>query len=211
MIDDLSNNRAYYPNKMGRFFLAALQDTLVQDGYNDLLEWADLAHYAESMPVDNWTRAFDFETIAKLNQGLSELFGPRGARSLALRTGRGFFRSGLEEIGALAGVIDLARGSLPLQTKLKNGLTAVARMFSQTSDQTTWLVAQELQFFYHVDPCPVCWQRTAESPICFITVGFLQEALCMLSDGQDHRVQQTTCKAMGEDSCIFRIDREPIK
>jgi predicted hydrocarbon binding protein len=211
MSDGIPSNKKYYPNKMGRFFLAALQETLIQDGYTELLEWAGLAHYAESLPADNWTREFDFSHIATLNQGLFELFGPRGGRRLALSTGSGFFRCALEEIGVLAGVTDLARRSLPLQTKLKDGLTAAARTFSQTSDQTTWLVEQELQFFYHVDPCPICWQRTSERPICFITVGLLQEALGWLSDGQDFRVQQIACKAMGEESCIFRIDRDPVK
>ena len=211
MSDGIPSNKKYYPNKMGRFFLAALQETLIQDGYTELLEWAGLAHYAESLPADNWTREFDFSYIARLNQGLSELFGPRGGRRLALSTGSSFFLCALGEIGTLAGVTDLARRSLPLQIKLKDGLTAVARTFSQTSDQTTWLVEQERQFFYHVDPCPVCWQRISERPICFITVGFLQEALGWLSDGQDFRVQQIACMAMGEENCVFRIDREPIK
>lgn len=211
MSDDKPSNKKYYPNKMGRFFLAALQETLIQDGYTELLEWAGLEHYAESLPADNWTREFDFSHIATLNQGLFELFGPRGGRRLAQSTGSSFFRCGLGEIGALAGITDLARRSLPLQIKLRDGLTAAARMFSQTSDQTTWLVEQELQFFYHVDPCPVCWQQTSERPICFKTVGLLQAVLGWLSDGQDFRVQQTSCRAMGEDGCVFRIDREPVK
>ena len=211
MSDGLSSKKKYYPNKMGRFFLAALRETLVPDGYMNLLEWAGLTQYAESLPADSWTRAFDFATIARLNKGLYELFGPRGGRRLALRTGSSFYRLGLEEIGGLAGVTDLAQRSLPLQVKLKDGLTAVARTFSQTSDQNTWLVEQELQLFYHVDPCPVCWQQKSESPICYITTGFLQETLHWLSDGQDFRVQQTACRATGEAECVFRIDRDPVK
>jgi predicted hydrocarbon binding protein len=211
MGDGIPSNKKYYPNKTGRYFLAALQETLIHDNHKELLEWAGLAHYADSLPADNWTREFDFLHIARLNQGLSELFGPRGGRRLALGTGRNFFLCALGEIGTLAGVTDLADRSLPLQVKLKDGLTAVARTFSQTSDQTTWLVEQELQFFYHVDPCPVCWQRRSERPICFITVGFLQEAVSWLSRGLDFRVQQTACKAMGEENCVFRIDSEPIK
>lgn len=211
MSDDIPSNRKYYPNKIGRFFLEALRDTVNKDGTVNLLEWADMAHYAESLPADNWAREFDFATVARLNQGLFELFGPRGGRRLALQTGSSFFRCGLGEIGTLAGITELAKRSLPLQIKLRDGLTAVAHTFSQTSDQTTWLVEQDTQFFYQVDYCPVCWQRTAERPICFITVGFLQEALRWLSEGQEFRVQQTACRAMGEDSCIFCIDRDPVK
>lgn len=211
MNDTPTTEIKYYPNKMGRYFLAALQETVVQDGYMSLLEWANLADYGESPPADNWTRAFDFAHIARLNQGLYELFGPRGGRRLALLTGSSFFRRGLVEIGSLAGITDLAHTSLPLQIKLRDGLTAVARTFSQSSDQITCLVEQELQFLYHVDACPVCWQRTSEEPLCFITVGFLREALHWLGNGKEFRVRQSSCIAMGEASCVFRIDREPIK
>ncbi len=211
MRDAPSSSSKYYPNKMGRFFLAALRETLIQDGYVNLLDWADLPQYAESLPADNWTRAFDFTTMAKLNQGLLELFGPRGGRRLALKTGSRFFRLGLVEIGGLAGVTDLARRALPLQTKLREGLVSVARLFSQTSDQTTWVVEEAMQFSYHVDPCPVCWEQTSASPICFITTGFLEEALLWLSAGQEFRVQQTACRAMGEAACVFRIDCDPVK
>jgi predicted hydrocarbon binding protein len=208
--DKLKSNK-FYPNKFGRFFLAALRETVVEDGYINLLEWAGAAQYADKLPVDNWSREFDFTTIAKLNQGLYELFGPRGGRRLALRAGGGFFRNGLAEIGDLAGVTDLAGRSLSLQLKLHEGLTAVARTFSQMSDQTTWLAEQDLQFLFHASPCPVCWRQTSDRPICFMTIGYLQEALGWLSGGQDFRVQQTACMAMGADSCVFRIDQEPIK
>jgi len=211
MSEVIPNSNKYYPNKFGRFFLASLQETVIEDGYIKLLERAGVAQYAKRLPEDNWAREFDFAIIARLNQGLYELFGPRGGRRLALRTGSGFFRAGLGEVGDLAGITDLAHRSLPLQMKLQQGLTAVARTFSQTSDQTTWLEVQEMRLLYFVDPCPVCWQQSAASPICTITTGFLQELLSWLSDGQNFRVQQTACKAMGGENCLFRIDRGAIK
>ncbi len=211
MPDAIISSSKYYPNKMGRYFLAAVREMLGQVGYNDLLESAGLSQYADSRPADNWTRSFDFTSIAKLNQGLFELYGPRGGRRLALQIGGKFFRQGLPEIGGLAGVTDLAHRSLPLQMKLRDGLAAVARMFSQTSDQVTWLVEQPAQFLYYVDPCPICWEQISANPHCFITTGFLQETLLWLSGGQAFRVQQTACRGMGNAECVFRIDRDPVK
>lgn len=201
----------YCSNKMGRVLLKVLQEIMLRDDYSTLLNSAGLAQYNQALPEDNWAKAFDFVFVAKLNQGLSEMYGPRGGRRLGLLAGRSFLTRGLTEFGPLAGINDLARRTAPLQIKLRDGLTVAARLFSQISDQNAWLEEQEMQFNYHVEQCPVCWGRTADKPICFFTVGFLQEVSYRLSDGRDFRVQQTSCTAMGESSCVFRIDREPIK
>jgi hypothetical protein len=201
----------YCSNKMGRVLLKVLQEIMLRDDYSTLLNSAGLAQYNQALPEDNWTKSFDFVFFAKLNQGLSEMYGPRGGRRLGLLAGRSFLTHGLNEFGPLAGINDLARRTAPLQIKLRDGLALVARLFSQIGDQNAWLEEQEMQFNYHVEQCPVCWGRTADKPICFFTVGFLQEVSYRLSDGCDFRVQETSCTAMGESSCVFRIDREPIK
>ena len=202
---------SYCSNKMGRVLLLVLRESLLRDDYAAILNFAGLSQYEKGLPEDNWAKGFDFVLVAKLNQGLSELYGPRGGRRLAIQVGRGFLTRGLREFGALAGIDDLARRKTPAQIKLRDGLMVVARLFSQISDQKAWLEEQDMQFNYHVEQCPVCWGRTADKPICFFTVGFLQEVLYLLSDGYDFRVQQTSCTAMGDSSCVFRIDREPIK
>ena len=205
-----SSNR-YYPNKMGRALLIVLRETLLRDDYSALLSFAGLSQYEQSLPEDNWVNAFDFVYIARLNQGLSEIYGPRGGRRLGIQAGRSFLTYGLSEFGTLAGISDLAKRSHPLRTKMRDGLSAVARLFTQSSDQSTWLEEYDMYFDYHVEQCPICWERTADKPICFFTVGLLQEVLYRVSDGRDFRVRQLTCRAMGDNSCVYRIDKEPIK
>jgi predicted hydrocarbon binding protein len=204
-------SNTYCSNKMGRVLLKVLREIMLRDDYSALLNFAGLSRYSQALPEDNWVKEFDFVFVAKLNQGLSEMYGPRGGRRLGLQAGRSFLTHGLNEFGSLAGIDDQVRRTVPLQTKLRDGLSVVARLFSQMSDQKIWLEEQDMQFNYHVEQCPVCWGRTADKPICFFTIGFLQEILCRLSDGRDFRVQQTSCTAMGDSSCVFRIDREPIK
>ena len=48
---------------------------------------------------------------------------------LALRAGRATFSDVLKDYGALAGVSDLAFKVLPLQTKIRIGLPAAAKIF----------------------------------------------------------------------------------
>lgn len=200
-----------YPNKLGRLYLTALEETLRHSGYVALLNWSNLANLAENPPPDNWVKEFEYARLSRLDQGLSELYGPRGGRQLATRAGQRFFERGLKELGLLAGVSDLALRAFPVQTKLKLGLTAVARLFAQSSDQRTWLEEQALHFTYHVQDCPICWGREAREPICHFTTGMLQEAAHWFSSGQNFRVRQVSCQAVGQEACVFQIDREALK
>jgi predicted hydrocarbon binding protein len=199
-----------YPNKLGRLYLTSLEEALRHSGYVALLNWVDLADLAGNPPPDNWAKEFDYARLARLDNGLTELYGPRGGQ-LATRAGQRFFERGLKELGLLVGVSDLALRAFPVQTKLKLGLTAVARLFTQSSDQNTWLEEQTLYFTYHVQDCPLCWQREAREPICHFMTGMLQEAARWFSSGQNFRVRQISCQAMGQEACVFQIDRGALK
>lgn len=211
MVEENYIDTPFYPNKMGRVFLLTLRDVLLLDGYTDLLKRTGLSHFAQARPADNWAKEFDFNYVSILNQGIEELYGPRGGRRLALLAGQKFFEFGWGEFGTLAGLSDVALKARSLQVKLKTGLVSIARLITQVSDQTTWVEEQARYFEYHVGVCPVCWNRVVDEPVCFHTIGFLQGALFWFSSGLDFRIRQTSCIAMGEEQCIFRIDMEPIK
>lgn len=201
----------YYPNKMGRILLVAMEEVMGRNGLNALLNLTSMRQFIDTLPPDNLEREFDFANISNLNKGLDEIYGPRGGRGLALRGGRAIFSRGLKQFGALAGVGDLAFKVLPLQTKLKIGVPAVARVFSQFSDQTSRVQEFDDHFIYYIDRCSMCWGRQADRPTCFIAVGILQETLRWVSGGLEFRVDEIECTSMGAKSCVFKIDKEPIK
>lgn len=201
----------YYPNKMGRILLASMEEVMGRNGLNALLNLANMPQFIQEPPADNLEKQFDFANIANLTQSLDEIYGPRGGRGLALRGGRAIFSRGLKQFGALAGVGDLAFKILPLQAKLKIGVPAVARIFSQFSDQTSRVEEFDDHFLYYIDRCSMCWGRKADRPICYIAVGILQESLRWVSGGLEFRIEEIECIAMGARSCVFRIDKEPIK
>lgn len=201
----------YYPNKMGRIYLGALAEAVGDNGLNVLLNKTDLAQYIAKQPPDNWEREFDFAFIANLNQELVVMYGPRGGRRLAVRSGRYFFDRGVKQLGMIAGLGDIAMRALPLHTKLKMGLAALARIFSQFSDQHCHIEESGSQYLFFVDVCPICWQQTAVQPMCHFTTGVLQAALDWFSGGLNFRIEQVQCKAVGDEACAFKIDKEPIK
>jgi predicted hydrocarbon binding protein len=201
----------FYPNKMGRILLVSMEEVMGRNGLNALLNLTGMRELIHEPPPDNLEKAFEFSNISNLNKGLEEIYGPRGGRGLALRGGRAIFSRGLKQFGRLAGVGDLAFKVLPLSTKLRIGVPAVARIFTQFSDQTSRVEDRGDHFMYYIERCSMCWGRDSDRPICYIAVGILQEALRWVSGGLEFRIDELECIAMGADACVFKIDKEPIK
>jgi predicted hydrocarbon binding protein len=211
-MDPIPESGYYYPNKIARIILEALEDVMGKNGLNAILNLAHLSHLIDNMPPDNLDKAFDFAYVSAINLALEEMYGPRGGRGLALRAGRAAFAEGLRNFGALAGVGDLAFKVLPLKAKLRIGLPAMAKIFSQVSDQITTVEEKENEYIYTIHRCPVCWGRqgTTDKPVCYMAVGLLQEGLKWVSGGNEFRVNESKCVAKGDEVCEFVIQKEPI-
>ena len=200
----------YYPNRIARIYLRAMEEVMGRNGLNALLNLTGLEQYKEQFPPNNLDKEFDFADFSGLNQGLYDIYGPRGGRGLGLRGGRATFDQGLKDFGALAGVGDFAFKILPLGTKIRIGLPAMARIFSQFSDQISYVETYDDHYLYYIDRCPVCWQRESDAPVCFVAAGLLQEGLRWVSGGHSFHVSEINCLAAGDSSCIFKIDKDPL-
>jgi predicted hydrocarbon binding protein len=211
-MDPIPKSGVYYANKFAQISLDALEEVMGKNGLNAILNLAHLPELIDNPPRGNLGREFDFADFSAVNLALEEMYGPRGGRGLALRAGRATFDDALRNFGALAGVGDLAFKVLPLPIKLRIGLPAMAKVFSQVSDQYTTVEEQEKQFVYTIHRCPVCWGRSgSDKPVCFIATGLLQAGLKWVSGGSEFRVNESKCFSMGHDRCEFIINKTPIK
>jgi predicted hydrocarbon binding protein len=202
----------YYPNKFALITVKAFEQVMGRNGLNAILNLAHLPHLIDNNPPDNLEKNFNFAEYSMLNYALEEMYGPRGGRGLALRAGRALFEDALRNFGALAGVGDLAFRVLPLPAKLRIGLPAMAKIFSQISDQHTTVKEEANEIIYTIHRCPVCWGRTGvDKPVCFIATGMLQESLKWVSGGLEFRVNESKCIAMGEEVCEFVIQKTPMR
>ena len=201
----------YYPNKFGLITIKSLEEVMGKNGLNAILNLAGLNNYIDSYPPDNLDKGFDFAELSAICTALEEMYGPRGGRGLALRAGRATFSDALKNFGALAGVADLAFVVLPLHAKLRIGVPAMAKIFSQLSDQLSTVEERDSEYVYTIYKCPVCWGRhNADKPVCYVATGLLQEGLKWVSGGNEFRVNELKCVAMGDDVCEFVIQKEPI-
>jgi len=210
-MEPIPKSEYHYANKIVRITILALENVMGKNGVNAILNMAHLPHLIDNYPPNNLEREFNFADFSAINQALEEMYGPRGGRGLALRVGRAAFADSLRNFGALAGVGDLAFKVLPLQAKLRIGIPAMAKIFTQISDQHSTVREEEDVFVYTIHHCPVCWGRKGvDKPVCYIATGLLQEGLKWVSGGNEFKVTETRCIAMGDETCDFDIQKAPL-
>ena len=200
----------FYPNRMGRVLLQATEDVLGRSGLLALLQTAGLSRYAGAFPPSTLDRKFPFSDVSALMEGIDLIYGPRGGRGIALRVGRVTFRYGLMDFGPVLGVGDLSVSLLPFSLKLSQGAAALAGLFNQFSDQIVRVDETDETLYWHIDRCPLCWQRALSEPRCFVAAGVLQEAMLWLSGGKSFSVTQTACRAAGDSHCVFEIGKKSL-
>jgi predicted hydrocarbon binding protein len=200
----------YYPNKMVRIVLLAMEEVMGRNGVNAVLNLAKLHHLVNNFPPNNFDRQVTFKELGTLMRSLDEMYGPRGGRGLAMRAGRACFKYGIKEFGPVLGIADLAFRLLPLNLKLKVGADVFCELFNKFSDQVVRLDELDDRYIWTIERCPVCWGRRADAPCCHLAVGILQESLYWVSGGKNFEVQETSCIACGESSCTIVIDKKPM-
>lgn len=200
----------FWPNKMGRMLLLALEDVMGRNGVSATLNLAGLGHLVNNYPPNDLELGFKFEELSAIMQALEDMYGPRGGRGLAVRAGRAGFKYALKDFGSLLGMADLAFRLLPLGMKLKIGLNAMADTFNNFTDQRVRVLEEIDRFVYIIDRCPVCWGRHSKTPCCHAALGLLQETLSWISSGKDFDIQEVSCIAAGDSSCTFDISKRPF-
>jgi predicted hydrocarbon binding protein len=200
----------HYPNRMGRIILLSMEEVMGRNGVNALLKLASLSTLIENYPSDNTEPAFPFSTVSNLTEMLEQAYGPHGGRGLALRIGRACFNYGVRQYSTQLGLTEMAFRLLPLPTKLHAGASAFAELFNNFTDQRVRVEDDDGKILWHIERCPLCWERKSQDPVCHLAVGLLQEALYWLSGGKVFNVEEKTCIAAGDETCTIVIDQSPI-
>jgi predicted hydrocarbon binding protein len=201
----------FYPNKMGRIVLLAMEEVIGHIGVVAVLNLANLNHRINNFPPNDLEKGFSFNELSKIQVALEGLYGPRGGRGLALRTGRVCFKYGLKEFGPMLGATDMSFRLLPSDAKLRLGADLFAEAFNKYSDQHVKIEEKADRFLWHIDRCPICWKRHTDEPVCHLAVGILQESLYWASNGKVYDVEETSCIAMGDPDCTIVIEKKPLE
>ena len=200
----------YYPNKMARIYILAVEETLGPEAMKAAFLTAGVP-LKFNPPPNNFAKEFDFAYYGAIGAAIEEMYGSRGTRSLTFHAGKASFAGGLAEFGAMIGVSELAFKTIPLSAKLRVGLRGIAETYAKFSDLVADVEERDDHFLYTLRQCPVCWGRTSQKSICYGMVGVLHQGLHWLSNGRDFQVEEIACHAAGDQHCVFQIPKEPLK
>ena len=205
-----AKKKLYYPNKMGRIVLTAMENIMGRHGVNAILNLAKLHRLVDNYPPNNLDLGFTFDDFSTIQQTIEDMYGVRGGRGLALRAGRETWKFALKEFMPVLGITDLAFRTLPLGIKIKIGLEVFAQTFNRFSDQRVRLGEDERGYLWIIEQCPICWERTSDAPCCHLAIGLLEQSLDWVSRGRRFLVQEVECVATGDESCTIIISKKPI-
>jgi predicted hydrocarbon binding protein len=200
----------FYPQRMGRIILLAMEEVLGREGVHSVIRQASLASHLDNLPDARPDKTFSFETVSLLMESLEQAYGPQGGRGTALRVGRACFQYGLREYGSMLGLTEMAFRLLPLASKFSVGSKSFADLFNKHTDQVVRVEEKDGKLFWHIERCPLCWERHTTEPVCHLAVGLLQESLYWLSSGRIFNVEEIACIARGDPACTILIDKTPI-
>jgi predicted hydrocarbon binding protein len=206
----MSTETFFYPPKMGKIMLLGMEEVMGLNGVDAVFRLSPLENFIQYPSQVNENRPFSFEAVSHLQIALEQGYGPRGGRGLALRIGRACFKYGLKEYGSMLGLTEMAFRLLSLPVKLHIGAKTFADLFNKHTDQKVRVEEKDDKIFWHIERCPLCWERKAEEPVCHLAVGLLQESLYWLSGGKVFNVEETTCIAKGDGDCTIVIDQTPL-
>ena len=192
-----------FSNRILRRFVETVAVELGADQFHAMLALSELPpELAKPQTFQKMNPIKSAETYATLQAAMRAYFG-RGARGVLLRVGQRMWNFLLED-AALGGKAQAALiKRLPLSRRRKAILELLGRLIgAQPDDLTVHSMDLDLLVVDHVSPAAE-GQRAAR-PICFVTQGLIRESL-FWATGQNLDIEETSCKATGQDTCEFKV------
>ncbi len=142
------------------------------------------------------------ETYAGLQKAMRTYYG-RGARGILMRVGSNMW-------GRLLGNAPLGVKAqskfifgLPVSARRKPALELLAKLLAdQRGDVTVHTLDLDLLLADKASPGTL--GQSESERICYVSLGLLRGCLYWAT-GQEHDIEETSCRANGEDACEFKI------
>ena len=195
-----------YTNVGLRTFLLSMEEVLGKNGVTAMLNAAGLPQYVDNYPPDNLEQEVTFGDYTRLCQAVEDFYG-RGARGMLNRIGRASFRYGLREHPTLFKAAQVYLKMRRTPERLKFVLAAVAKGLTEEANEPTSVERDGEDYLLSIDYCAACWERHADRPICYVNIGFLQEA-GQWAVGKPVEVKEIACRAQGDPACRYYVHLE---
>lgn len=189
-----------------RFFrqsLNILTDELGQEALVFILEKANLpADLVDLQAVSRYNTATAAQAYARIQQAMRFYYG-RGARGTLIRIGRLLWPRLLETASFAEKTQAQLVRTLPPSMRIKPALELLARFLREHPEGVT-VHTLDLDLLLVDRAGAVTVEQQEVTPICYVTIGLVQEALFWAS-GREHDVEERACRAAGASQCEFKI------
>lgn len=149
-----------------------------------------------------------YRDYAQIHEAIRDIYG-QASHGILNRIGRITFRHFVGEQVDQMSAIGIALRLMPLQARKIFILRVVARTMSESNHHdTAYLREGEGRLMLIDTNSPACHSVSAKAPICWHTIGFIEEAL-QWATARDFKVEEVSCRAQGNTVCTFAIAREP--
>lgn len=137
-------------------------------------------------------------------------YGENAGLGLAQRAGGASFKYFQTQFSDQLNLTSLEMRTRPLHAQLREGLKSMAVCLKGEFGMDVTFEERGGDWFWVAFACPECAGSKSPGPICYFTVGLIQEYLGWSAGSKFYPVGETACIARGDSSCEFRISREPI-
>ncbi len=195
-------------NTLVRQALVAAEEVMGANGLHAVLRISGLERFIDSLPPDDLKPGIRADEYARLNQAIEDFYG-RGGRGMLRRIGKASFQYAVREQATLLGIAGVALKLLPEKQRIRFILNSMAGALKKTNAQVeAWVEEKEGRIAYIESTCAICHGRRSDQPVCHLYVGSLSEAV-RWATGEEHRIVETHCMAMGDPYCRFEV-REAV-
>jgi len=150
----------------------------------------------------------EYDKYSRLHLAIRELYGP-ASHGILNRIGRLTFRHFLEEQAGQMSAVGIALRLMPLRAREIFILRVIAYSLSESSRQETVCLQEDDGLLNLIDmDSPACYGISSDEPVCWHTVGFIEEAL-RWATSQEFKVEEVSCQAQGRPVCVFAVASEP--
>jgi predicted hydrocarbon binding protein len=191
-------------NSLVRQALTSAQEVMGDNGLNTVLRTSGLERFIGNFPPNNLEPSIQASQYAQFNQAIEEFYG-RAGKGMLRRIGKASFQYGLREQSALLGVAGVALKLLPERQRIKFILNGMADALKKSNPEVNaWIDESGDKLAYVESTCAICHGRHSETPICYLYVGSITEAV-QWATGREYEIRETHCIAKGDEYCRFEV------
>jgi predicted hydrocarbon binding protein len=195
-------------NMTYRVVLLGIQEIVGKNGLKSVLNYTGLKQYIDNFPPNNHDKEKCMASeIARLDQGVVEVFGANGAYAVLFQVGKMQAKWGLEENPDIVEAAKKAIEDLPEREKVKTALEMTAATVSAEVGVNIWIEQEGEDFLYKSKEVSHCFDRISETPLCNVSDGFLVGILAWATGSNNWVAREESCMSMGETNCTFRVKK----